>query len=75
MLCATGSGDPLLVVGGASGALTVWNLETQRLQTLVPAAHGGAVTSLHFFAGEPRLLSSGADNRCDIAPISLHTSV
>ena len=52
------------MAGGGSGALTVWNLPSQRLQAVVPAAHTGAVTGLHFFAGEPRLMSAGADNRC-----------
>ena len=58
-----------MVAGGASGAMTVWNLETQRLQTVVPAAHAGAITSLHFFPGEPRLLSAGADNRLTCAAV------
>lgn len=40
----------------------MWNLEQSKLQTVIGDAHGGAVTALAFFAGEPVLMSAGADN-------------
>ena len=32
------------------------------LQTVLRDAHDASLTSLHFFAGEPRLMSAAADN-------------
>lgn len=58
----TGSGPPLLAAGGETGAITVWNLQERRLHTVIKSAHNAAVTHLHFFAGEPVLMSAGADN-------------
>jgi len=42
----------------------VWDLETTRLAGVIPHAHapGSPVTSAHWFAGEPRLMTGGADN-------------
>jgi U3 small nucleolar RNA-associated protein 21 len=40
----------------------VWHLGERKLQTVIHGAHACAVTHLHFFAGEPVLMSSGADN-------------
>lgn len=60
--CRTGGGTPTLAVGGTAGSVTVWNLESRKLQTVLRAAHGGAVAELFFFPGEPVLMSSGADN-------------
>ncbi len=51
-----------MAAGGGAGAVTVWDLEARRLATVVRDAHDAPLTSLHFFAGEPRLLSGGADN-------------
>lgn len=51
-----------MAAGGASGAITVWNLEARKLHTIVRDAHGAPLTSLHFFPGEPRLMSAAADN-------------
>lgn len=58
----TGSGPPLMAVGGNAGVVTVWDLDKQRLHCTVRDAHDAKIVSLHFFAGEPVLLSSGADN-------------
>jgi len=57
-----GVGAPLMAAGGGAGAVTVWDLEARRLATVVRDAHDAPLTGLHFFAGEPRLLSGGADN-------------
>ena len=57
-----GAGVPLMAAGGAAGAVTVWNLEEHRLQTVLRDAHDAPLLSLHFFAGEPLLMSSAADN-------------
>jgi U3 small nucleolar RNA-associated protein 21 len=61
-LCRTGSGPPLLAAAGDGGAITIWHLGERKLQTVIHGAHASAVTHLHFFAGEPILMSSGADN-------------
>ncbi|KAL2478321.1 transducin family protein/WD-40 repeat family protein [Forsythia ovata] len=55
-------GQPLLASGGSSGVISVWNLEKRRLQTVIKDAHDCSVVSLHFFANEPVLMSSSADN-------------
>eukprot|EP00850_Spirogloea_muscicola_P016625 SM000136S00171 [mRNA] locus=s136:118153:124283:- [translate_table: standard] len=55
-------GQPFLAAGTASGMITVWHLEKRKLQTVVKDAHDAPVTKLHFFAGEPVLLSSSPDN-------------
>lgn len=58
----TSAGIPILAAGGDAGVITVWNLEERRLHTTVRDAHDGPVSSLHFFKGEPVMMSSGADN-------------
>ncbi|XP_019447943.1 PREDICTED: WD repeat-containing protein 36 [Lupinus angustifolius] len=55
-------GQPLLASGGSSGVISIWNLEKKRLQSVVREAHDNVITSLHFFANEPVLMSSSADN-------------
>eukprot|EP00850_Spirogloea_muscicola_P011774 SM000074S21684 [mRNA] locus=s74:433316:440174:+ [translate_table: standard] len=55
-------GQPFLAAGTVSGMITVWHLEKRKLQTVVKDAHDAPVTSLHFFAGEPVLLSLSPDN-------------
>ena len=51
-----------MAAGGTAGVITIWNLEEKRLQTIIRDAHDAPLLSLHFFAGEPRLMSSAADN-------------
>ena len=51
-----------MAAGGGAGAITVWNLEERRIHTILRTAHDAPLTSLHFFAGEPRLMSAAADN-------------
>ncbi|GAB2278180.1 hypothetical protein Dimus_012874 [Dionaea muscipula] len=55
-------GQPLLASGGSSGVISIWNLEKRKLQSLVSDAHDSSIISLHFFANEPVLMSSSADN-------------
>ncbi|CAK8533851.1 unnamed protein product [Lathyrus sativus] len=55
-------GQPLLASGGSSGVISIWNLEKKRLHSVVREAHDGVITSLHFFANEPVLMSSSTDN-------------
>ncbi|KAK8956779.1 hypothetical protein KSP39_PZI001162 [Platanthera zijinensis] len=55
-------GDPLLASGGSSGVICIWNLEKRKLQSVVWDAHDSQIISLHFFANEPVLMSSAADN-------------
>ncbi|KAL7126155.1 hypothetical protein ABFS83_14G166500 [Erythranthe nasuta] len=55
-------GQPLLASGGSSGVISIWNLEKKRLHTVIGEAHDCAIVSLHFFANEPVLMSSSADN-------------
>lgn len=61
-MCRTGGGAPILAAGGTAGSITVWNLETRKLQTVLKGAHSAALASLFFFPGEPVLMSSAADN-------------
>ncbi|EFJ49064.1 hypothetical protein VOLCADRAFT_59899 [Volvox carteri f. nagariensis] len=58
----SGAGLPLMAAGGGGGVITVWNLEERRLHTVIRDAHDGQLLSLHFFPGEPLLMSSAADN-------------
>lgn len=55
-------GQPLLASGGSSGVISIWNLEKRRLQSVIREAHDCPIVSLHFFANEPVLMSSSADN-------------
>lgn len=55
-------GEPLLASGGSSGVISIWHLEKRRLQSVVREAHDSQIISLHFFANEPVLMSSAADN-------------
>lgn len=57
-----GVGIPLMAAGGGAGAVTIWNLEERRLHTVISEAHDAPITALHFFPGEPRLMSAGRDN-------------
>ncbi|KAI8469981.1 MAG: WD40-repeat-containing domain protein [Monoraphidium minutum] len=58
----TGPGLPLMAAGGGSGVLSVWNLAERRLHGLLRDAHDGPLLALHFFPGEPLLMSAAADN-------------
>ena len=62
--CTAPGAAPLLAVGGAAGCLSVWDMEHTRLAGVLPHAHapGSPVTTAHWFAGEPRLLTGGGDN-------------
>ncbi|KAF5822356.1 putative transcription factor WD40-like family [Helianthus annuus] len=55
-------GQPLLASGSSSGVISIWNLEKKRLQSVIRDAHDSSVISLHFFANEPVLMSTSADN-------------
>lgn len=58
----SGAGVPLMAAGGGAGVITIWNLEVRRLHTVIKDAHDGPLMTLHFFPGEPLLMSSAADN-------------
>jgi U3 small nucleolar RNA-associated protein 21 len=58
----TGPGLPLMAAGGGPGTVSLWNLAERRLHALVADAHDGPLLALHFFAGEPLLMSAGGDN-------------
>ena len=51
-----------MAAGGGAGVVTVWDLEQRRLHTLIRDAHDAPLVSLHFFPGEPLLMSSARDN-------------
>ncbi|KAL0552091.1 hypothetical protein IC582_011187 [Cucumis melo] len=61
-LSFSSDGQPLLASGGSSGVISIWNLEKRRLQSVIREAHDSSIVSLHFFANEPVLMSSSADN-------------
>ena len=52
----------MLVSGSSSGALVCWDLDKKKLAFVREEAHLGAVVEAKFLPGEPRLVSSGADN-------------
>jgi hypothetical protein len=54
--------SPVIIWCGScthAGVITVWDLEQRRLHTVIKDAHDAPVVSLHFFAGEPLLMSAG----------------
>lgn len=51
-----------MAAGGSAGVVTVWNLEQRRLHTIIRDAHDAPLLALHFFPGEPRLMSAAGDN-------------
>lgn len=51
-----------MATSSKSGTVAVWDLDKQRLITVMRGVHYGAVTTLCFFVGEPILFSSGSDN-------------
>ena len=53
---------PLLVSGGTSGNIVVWDLQAKQMHSRIADAHHGTVVGLSFLVGEPVLLSSGTDN-------------
>ena len=58
----TVAGRPVLACGGARGSVTLWDLNGARIASVLPDAHDGPVRTVHFLAGEPVLVSAGADN-------------
>lgn len=65
-------GQPLLASGSSSGVISIWNLEKRRLQSVIRDAHDSSVISLHFFANEPVLMSTSADNSMKVKYETLH---
>lgn len=55
-------GQPFLAAAVSTGVISIWNLEKRKLQAVVEDAHSSEIRSLQFLAGEPVLLSAGADN-------------
>jgi U3 small nucleolar RNA-associated protein 21 len=53
---------PLMATGGASGVISVWNLETQTLHAIIRDAHDGSLSKLEFLDGHPILVSTADDN-------------
>lgn len=70
LLCPA-DGQPLLASGGSSGVISIWNLEKRRLHSVIREAHDGSIVSLHFFANEPVLMSSAADNSIKVSAVFL----
>jgi WD40 repeat protein len=68
LLCLP-DGQPLLASGGSSGVISIWNLEKRRLHSVIREAHDGSIVSLHFFANEPILMSSAADNSIKVSSV------
>ncbi|KAF6265106.1 WD40 repeat-like protein [Scenedesmus sp. NREL 46B-D3] len=59
---SSAAGLPLLAAGGSAGIVALWNLEGRCLHHVVRDAHDRPLLGLHFFAGEPLLMSSAGDN-------------
>jgi len=58
----TGTGLQLMAAGGGAGVVTVWNLEERKLHCTMRDAHDAPIIRMHFFPGQPVLLTAGADN-------------
>ena len=69
-----GAGIPLMAAGGGAGVVTVWDLEARKLHTVIRDAHDAPVTKLHFFPGEPRLMSAGAVSAFHLPCLGLHAA-
>lgn len=54
-----GAGVPLMAAGGGAGVVTVWDLEQQKLATVIRDAHDAPIVQLHFFPGELPLCCAG----------------
>ena len=44
------------------GAVYVWDLDERELHATIRDAHGGAIVGMQYYANEPILLTTGADN-------------
>lgn len=55
-------GEDSMISAGDTGMMAVWDLNERRLIGQLPSAHHGSITALYFLAGEPLMVSSGADN-------------
>jgi hypothetical protein len=74
---AAGAGLPLMAAGGSAGIIALWNLEGRCLHHVLRDAHDASLLSLHFFSGEPLLMSSAGDNSIKqwvslLLPYNLH---
>jgi U3 small nucleolar RNA-associated protein 21 len=55
-------GKNFLTSSSKAGHIAVWDLDKQKLSTIIRNAHHGAVVSAQFFELEPLLLTTGTDN-------------
>ncbi|KAI8826544.1 WD40-repeat-containing domain protein [Fimicolochytrium jonesii] len=51
-----------MVTASISGDLTVWDLSKQQVLNVTSGAHAGAIHTAHYYAGQPILITAGADN-------------
>ncbi|CAG9464933.1 unnamed protein product [Pedinophyceae sp. YPF-701] len=58
----TGANANVLAAGGEAGAVCFWDLDSRKVRHILRGAHRAPVTALHFFTGEPVVMSAGADN-------------
>ena len=49
------------------GHLSIWDLETKTLITMLRDAHDSAITSAHFLVGQPLLLTGAGDNSIKVS--------
>jgi U3 small nucleolar RNA-associated protein 21 len=52
----------VLASASKSGTIALWDLEKQKLITLMRDVHNGRIVRAQFFANEPIMLTSGTDN-------------
>jgi U3 small nucleolar RNA-associated protein 21 len=55
-------GHPVLASSSKSGTIALWDLEKQKLITIMRDVHNGRVVRAQFLANEPVMLTSGSDN-------------
>ncbi|TPX62210.1 hypothetical protein SpCBS45565_g07059 [Spizellomyces sp. 'palustris'] len=53
---------PHMATASISGDIAIWNLDKQQLIHIAKGAHEGPIHSLYYYAGQPILITAGADN-------------
>lgn len=54
--------EVMMATANMHGDVALWDLQERRLVHTMLHAHSSLISSVHFLAGQPVLLTSGADN-------------
>jgi U3 small nucleolar RNA-associated protein 21 len=63
-------GFNIMATASRLGTVALWDLDKQKLSFLMRNVHQGAVTTTYFFAGEPLMFTSGADNSIKVRSVA-----